>query len=72
MNHPKFGNISQNRLREIVRLKNEENFISKKETLKRIEPDSVATLRLNDQKPAERAAIRKSQLEVLPRIKVHS
>ena len=44
--HPKFGSINQNRLREIVRMKNEENnSFSRKDIAKKVEAQNVATLR---------------------------
>jgi hypothetical protein len=71
--HPRFGNINQNRLRDIVRMKNEENNRSKKDILKKMD---AVTLRQYDPKPAlDKPAPRKYQPEVLPalpRIKVHS
>lgn len=73
--HPKYGQISQNRLREIVRSKNEES-IAKKETVKKINPEVPTTMRQElkpSDKPAqEKQAIRRSGLEGLPRLKMHS
>ena len=43
--HPKFGNVSQNRLREIVRVKNEELSMLKKENAKRINPENLQAIR---------------------------
>jgi hypothetical protein len=64
--HPKFGSINQNRLREIVRMKNEENNFSRKDIAKKIDAQNVATLRQYDSKAqAERPPLpppRKNQL----------
>lgn len=74
--HPKFGHINQNRLREIVRMKNEENNFSRKDINKKNDVQNVATLRQHDLRgQPERAPLpgaRKVQLDVLPRIKIHS
>jgi NIMA (never in mitosis gene a)-related kinase len=85
--HPKYGQISQNRLREIVRSKNEES-LAKKETNKRINPEVPPTVRQElrptpadkpaldkpalDRPALEKQQIRRSGLEGLPRLKMHS
>jgi hypothetical protein len=69
--HPRFGNINQNRLREIVRMKNEENNLSKKDIIKKIDATNVTTLRQQPLLPVSLQP-RKNPLEVLPRIKIHS
>ena len=45
VSHPKFGNVSQHRLREIVRAKNEELSMMKKETAKKINPEAPGSIR---------------------------
>ena len=43
--HPKFGNVSQQRLREIVRAKNEELNMMKKDTAKKVNPEAPGSIR---------------------------
>ena len=79
--HPKFGNVSQHRLRQIVRAKKEELNMMKKDVSKKMNPQnppqSIRNLELakpnNPDKilPSEKSSVKKNP-EGLPRIKIHS
>lgn len=68
-------------MREIVKAKHEESIFSKKEATKKINPEYPNSIRqlelvkpssIEKVLPSEKMNMRKGQLDILPRIKIHS
>lgn len=57
VSHPKYGNISQSRLREIVKSKNEEMALARKGPAKKVNPEYVLQSNRNDRSVPEKALV---------------